>query len=778
MRCGLFAVLMALISQSALGQLSGVTLDVKREYLGLGGVAQRGVWTPVRVDLFNTSADNVEVTCRWLLTDVDGDQLIAQRERITLVPNREQGVWLYANPPMSTRIGDRWTFQVVSSEGELLDQAEVELTEQTLVEASTNLVGLCGFKSLGLNPWQRWSTQHEKIKLVRGLNLETLPDRWYGLSSINSLVWFPIEGGEPTSNLMSDTSKRALREWVYRGGHLVLVLPYAGQQWTSVDSGLSDLIAPLKASDLKQVNARPPIQVFGILRSANPVPMVTFDTSSAPQYTTLAEVQVAGTGANAQPTLEPMIVGRRFGFGQITLVGIDLSDTTVLQSLDSFRMHRVWTRIFNWRASKTGELLPNSEFDNPQTKNQYTEASKAIKRVELGSWIGSRLARQRSTGPAIGLAFLLFVVYALAAGMTFPTFLRKRNWDRHSWVAFLGIVGLFSAIAWGGAWMMRPSTNSAAHFTVLDIDGNTNIARARSWQSILVPKFTTAELSVPSSADGFQRMDVVNLVSSPGHDLRPESPGYPDRRTYAFDASKPDLIDVPMRSTTKSMVIDYLGQITAKQDGLDKPWTLPTVSLAIGSNGLPAGTITHRFPDTLKDVSIIFRPGGAQTPGLPSAVRPKGRPLVLQYASWQPNKPLVLPTSPTAYKALWLRPKLGVNTRDFNNEGYLGDQMKRRGYNDITTGGESTVVYDSAMMSFFEAMPPPRYQRTSQINFTGMSTYQRTLLRGLDISHLITGRRIIIIGHLKNSPCPVPMTVDGDYVDSEGWTVVRWIYDL
>lgn len=776
-----------LLALPAAGQLSGVRMDIKREFLGLGGIVQRGTWTPVRVDLFNTSADNIEVTCRWLLTDEDGDRLIAQRQQITLAPNREQGVWLYANPPMSTRPGDTWAFQVVSSEGELLDQAEVQLSDQTLIDAATNPVGLCGFKSLGLNPWQRWSTTHERIQLVRGLNLETLPDRWYGMDGINALVWFPIEGGEPTSNAMSDASRRALREWVYRGGHLVLVLPYAGQQWTSVDSGLSDLLGPLKAGDMKQVSARPPLQVFGMLTNANDVPMLTFDLSDAPQYTTLAEVQVAGPGPNAQPTLEPMIVGRRFGFGQVTLVGIDLSDTSVLQSLDSFRMHRVWTRIFSWRASKTGELLPPSEFDNPQTGDQYTEARNAMNRAELGSWIGSRVARQRETGPAIGLAFILFILYAVAAAMTFPTMLRKRNWDRHSWVLFVGIVLLFSVVSWGGAWMMRPSTNSASHFTVLDIDGNTNVARARSWQSVLVPKFTTAQISVDSEAEGFDRMDVVNLLASPGHDLRPETPGYPDRRTYAYNAAQPNQIDVPMRSTTKSMVVDYLGQITARQPGLDQPWTLPNASLRIANNGLPAGTITHRFPDTLHDVSIIYCPGGAQTPGLPTAVRPDGRPLVYNYrnannlSEWEPDQPIALPNAPGAYQALWLRPKLGVNGREYKNEGFLGTQVQQRGFTDFSTGGDSTIVHDAALMSFFDALPPPKYENSTlgaTFGVSGMSTYHRSLVRDLDLTHLITGRRIIIIGHLKNVACPIPMTIDGENVDSEGWTVVRWIYDL
>ena len=116
----LFALLLLsvlLISPRGYAQLEGVEIDIQRENLGLGGIVQPGVWTPVRVDLTNNGAENVEVHCRWLLSDVDGDQLVAQRSNITLQPQRTQGVWLYATPPMSTRSGQSWTFQAVEVSG-------------------------------------------------------------------------------------------------------------------------------------------------------------------------------------------------------------------------------------------------------------------------------------------------------------------------------------------------------------------------------------------------------------------------------------------------------------------------------------------------------------------------------------------------------------------------------------------------------------------------------------------------------------------------------------
>lgn len=793
----LFALGVLLAGPFVQAQQTGVQIDIQREHLGLGGIIQRGVWTPVRVDLTNNGAENVEVHCRWLLTDEDGDELIAQRSNITLQPLRPQGVWLYATPPMSTRPGQTWVFQAVEVQsGELLEQVQLQLSDSAVADPSVNLVGVCGFKDLGLNPWLRWSTHHEQLRLVRGLSLETLPDRWYGLDSLSSLVWMPGEGGQPTDSRMSDSSKRALREWVYRGGHLVIVMPYAGQQWTGADSGLADLLAPIKADDIVQARATAPISVFGVLRNTDPVALNWFDLSEAQGYTSLAEVNLTQRpadlpeGVSPPPDdLRPLVVGKRLGFGQVTLVGLDLSNVDVLKSIDAFRLHRIWTRIFSWRASKTGELLPNSLFDGPQTRAQYWEAKDATQ-IELGNWMSQRVAREGQTGAAIGLAFVLFVVYIIFAAATFPNFLKPKGWQRHSWMLFVCIVALFSIVAWGGAWVMRPATTSTAHFTVLDIDGNTNMVRAQSWQSLLIPTFGTADVQIASAKDGFERMDVINLLASPGNDLTPDSPGYPDQRSYVFDATQPGELSVPMRSTTKSLKVDFLGQITGQQDGLERPWSLPQSALRIVDKGkdgkLPAGTITHDFPGELRDVLIIYCPGGAQQPRS-GATTPMNRPLVYKYkdaqgnpASWKPGTPLALPNTRAEYSPLWKRPKLGTPARTWTDEGYLGQAIHDRRFSD-GSGGSSNVTKDIPLLTFFSALPPPVYEVQSGgfgMGGSQYNTYGRSLVRDLDLTHLITGRRIIVIGHLRDSPSPVPLTVDGDTIPNKGWTVVRWIYDL
>lgn len=798
----LFALLwisLLFTGQPASAQLDGVTIKIQE--LGLGGVVQRGAWTPVRMDLTNNGADNIEVHCRWLLTDEDGDEVIAQRSNITLQPLRPQGVWLYATPPMSTGAGDTWVFQAVEVQsGELLAQESAELSDNVglngsvVADASVNLVGICGPLGAGLPDWQPQRTQHEEIKFVPELMLKTLPDRWYGLDSLTSLIWLPGDKtGEPTDPGMNDSTKRALREWVYRGGHLVIMLPYAGQKWTGTDSGLSDLIDPIKAGNIKQASARPPISVFGVLQNTNPIELNWFDLKDAAGYTSLAEVDLstgltdlAPSADPPKPDFKPMIIGKRFGFGQVTLVGINLLSDPATRAITPSRLHTVWTRIFSWRASTTGALLPKDVFTNPDTRDDYVDlTSFSTNKVELGDWMSKRVAREGQTGAAIGLAFILFVIYIVCAALTFPNLLKSRGWHRHSWSLFVCIVALFSVIAWGGAWLMRPVTTSASHFTVLDIDGNTNRVRARSWQSLLIPTFSTADVKVNSQAEGLSRMQVANLLSSPGNDLSAESPGYPDQRSYVFDTSTPNALPLPMRSTTKSLRVDFLGQITGQQDGLQRPWTLPQAEDGLSiKGGLPVGEIRHSFPGPLKDVLVIYCPGGPQTPEASNAQQSSNRPIVYKYKDaktgesvWQPDTPLVLPDKRAAYLPLWSKPN-NTPKRVWRQEGYLGQAMADRGPGD-GSGDGSNIIKDIPLLSFYGAMPPPAYEVDKNApSFRNPDVYLRSLSRDLDLTHLITGRRIIIIGHLKESPSPVPLTIDGETIPSQGWTVVRWIYDF
>ena len=82
------------------------------------------------------------------------------------------------------------------------------------------------------------------------------------------------------------------------------------------------------------------------------------------------------------------------------------------------------------------------------------------------------------------------------------------------------------------------------------------------------------------------------------------------------------------------------------------------------------------------------------------------------------------------------------------------------------------------LLSFYDALPPPSYRAEAVNLFDRPVAYQRSVGRALDLTPLTAGARVILIGYLEHSPLPAPLTVDGGPVESDGWTVVRWVYDL
>lgn len=766
------------LGPGALAQQSGVELKpLRTDAVGLGGYVRRGTWTPVRLDLFNESVEVRGVVCRWLLTDDDGDQVVAERQ-VDLTPQRDQQVWLYANPPLQAGFGFQWVFQVVDADsGELLAQLPYSPPADNYLEPSTGVVGVCGFQEMGLQHYRRWATTHERTLVIPGYNLETLPDRWYGLSVLSTLVWGPNDSGDPSAAAMSETTQQAVREWVYRGGHLVIVLPEVGQTWT--DSGLTDLVEPLDASMIRQVQATPPLEVFGGLKRSDPVAMNVIDLPEGSGFTPVMTVEVSqGDGDEATTSTHPIAASRRYGFGQVTVVGLNLAARDIGDWVQPFYLHRVWTRLLGWRASKNGSLFSISELDGDKNRFREVQDQNGSNRFEMGNWVGTRVAKQATAGPAIGLAVVLFIIYWAVALTSFPTVLRSKGWDRFSWLIFLGVILVFSVVAWGGAAMLRPAKTSATHFTVLDIDGRSDVAHARAWVSLFVPRFETVQVASPSDRDGILPNDLINVVSSPGMGLSIEGAGYVDTQTYTFDATRPDRVGFPIRATTKPMVIDFLGYLSAKREGLDEPIEMPRANnLTIGSNGLPTGTVTHKFDEPLTDVLIIYCPGGSGRPSDDS-----WKPIVWRYTSpggiteWAPGTPMPMPTSTASGIRLWTYPNQSQLKRSWAQEGFLGQQIASRRFNP-GTGSDTNVVFDVSLLSFYDAMPTPLVERDGG-NFGDFASLQRTVLRDLDMTALTTGHRLIIIGHLREGRCPVPLSVDGGSVPSDGWTVVRWIYDF
>lgn len=740
-----YVVLLAMLPVGVvMGQVEGVLLEAPRDQLGLSGKARLGEWTPVRVSLENQGAEPRQIICRWLLNDADGDRVLAQR-RVTLDALGKQDAWIYGPLPMKWRQNEPWVLQILNEDAtEELARADARPPE--LLAPAQRMIGVAGSNSLGLEAYTTPNTSHEPITLVTGLSLTTLPDRWYGLSAIDTLIW-TRNGGEPDDPLVSSATQQALREWVRRGGHLIVMLPAYGQSWTG--STMADLL-PVNEDQISRIEGRPP-SWLGAVRSQEVmnIDINVFDV-------------VPGDGVDVirRHNNKPVIVAKRFGFGRVTLFGLDMSDRRFTQMGLPNGPRRVWNDVFKWQAPVYEPARIKAEVNDGKMSRPDQRM-----RIPLGQFIPGRISMRGTAAPALLAAILLFGLYWFAAGPLSVIVLKKREAARHSWVLFSAVVLVFSVISWAGAWLMAPKRAAVSHFTILSAQADSPTVHAHSWLSVYIPKFANQMVEIDPD-----HPTARHTLASPGLATGLDDSGFLDPQTYEIDTATPRRANIPFRSTAKQLEADYLGRIDLPQTGLSEPLILPQGNLKV-ENFRPRGKLSHGLPGALRDVLLIYCPGDNKVPQVWPWRDPWEPKEVLDLDKFTASYPLVVsPKDPFYIKREWKR------------EGWLGQIMANKPGQMLIdiTGAEvmtssTEMIRYIQMLSFFDTLPPPDFR---EIGFPQAVTYNRGLGRQLDLTPLLSGHRLIIVGHLDDSPLPIPMTVQGEEVSASGWTVVRWVYDL
>ncbi|MFW5682666.1 MAG: hypothetical protein ACOC1G_06640, partial [Phycisphaeraceae bacterium] len=292
----------------------------------------------------------------------------------------------------------------------------------------------------------------------------------------------------------------------------------------------------------------------------------------------------------------------------------------------------------------------------------------------------------------------------------------------------------------------------------------------------LVPRFGRADLAIAPGFEAEVNRNLLNFASDP---LAPTAAGFPDTQNYRVDASRPTSANVPVRSTTKSFRVDFAGPVLAPSDVEDEPygveWAIPRGELVLGSTRWPEGELRHGLPAAMRDVKVIYCPGDGQTPWI---WRIADR--------WPPGETLTLSQPRQADRLILQPPNNRYNDqRTFTREGYLGKLLSTRlGGGPAALGrgptagsmSDGRVIEQIELLSFFDLLPPPNFRNTEQLR--GVGVVRRPRGRSLDLSHLTATHCVIVMGHLPDSPLPLPLTVGGNEAPSEGWTTIRCIFPL
>jgi len=752
-------------------------VDIEVERFGVGRVARVGDWAGIRIRVRDKSSRPREVLVRIRSTDSDGDYPVAQRD-MTTNPNVWQGLWLYQRLPYSFQNGD--TLLVTCSEAVETGTAgsgeyrpgrrlgQIRIAAQGLAESSRGLAAIVGTRHMGLAGYTvsvgngaTAAYGHEPLEPVTGLTPDELPDRWVGLMAFDVLIW---GSGEP-AELRGDRAA-AIREWVYRGGHLVIIMPPVGQSWTSpANNELYNLLPAVSIQRQENVDLAPYRRLLTSDDTRKLPTGAVLHTFTPAKDATQDEAVRVLNGPDGQ-----CIVARRLvGSGMVTLIGLDLNNR-LLTDMSIIEADIFWNRILGKRGMSKTAKEASEEAQKNLSMSQRADRSVDI---DLPALINKGAAA--ATGILMGI--VVFGAYWLVAGPIGYYTLKRYSRAHWSWIVFLATGGIFTAIAWTGATAMRPGEANATHFTMLDHVYGQNSERARTWMQVLIPRYGDARLSVGDPKDpplpgGSRTVQVLTAWEARGADG--SAGAFPDTREYTIDARNPSSLLLPVRSTVKQVQADWVGPprykfpipVHPKIEGQATPEGPATVRLI---DGQLEGVLAHQLPTALRDSTIfVIR---RQTPVVGQRTNSLTAEMLVYRIrdDWLPDQTLDLA-------------QLRGDRRAFELPASYIQGLMPTGEGGIVIGDDrpnASNQFQRLMASaLFSQLEPPDFGN----NRSGATVYRRHATHGYDLGKWFTQPCIIIVGYLgeptKPFESPVPVTLDGEAVPTFGLTQVRWVYPL
>ena len=609
---GLLVGLASLLGPVSLARAAAPkAVEVEDCRVGFDGRYKVGTWTPIFV-LLRGGPDGFAGEMHAVVEDENGTPTTV-RQVVQVGPGGTQRVTTYVRPGTLTsdfaslRFYDGKTGRMAvpeysigaitaspnSSKLEPIGQGDYQLVTLGHPYGVEEIPRIPGFNASPANVASNGRAHEVAVTQVDSLGAaDRLPGRWYGYDSADAVV---IDTNDTeTLNSLSGGRIDAIRQWVERGGHLIVAV---SSRYQAVND--SPLAAMLPAKLVGQTQVSP----FDALESfTGASQQVRFDNVPV-QAAKLEEIEARGGRVLASTLSTPLVVRGPWGFGRVTLVGLDVD-----------------AKPFNGWPDRTHFWIKTLDLKSPAGQADASSASQQIftqNVSDLSTLIRRSLDQFRGmTVIPFGWVAGFIAIYILLIGPGDYFFLKKvLKRMELTWITFPTIVVTVSVLAYLAAYKIKGTDLRVNQIDVVDVDMERKITRGTSWLNLFSPQNRDYAVEVlPQSLVG----DQAKTTPTPGTDVlvswfaAPESglrgmnsrgqgvgfagSGY----SYAPVGRAERLEDVRIGIwSTKGILARWFGPAPQAGSMLD-------VDLApVGTDRL-AGTVTNRLNVPLRDTMIAF----------------------------------------------------------------------------------------------------------------------------------------------------------------------------
>ncbi len=506
----------------------------------------------------------------------------------------------------------------------------------------------------------------------------------------------------------------ALRDWIARGGRVVLALPAKTESRLEVLEPLANWLPVSVTNELIVVREFSSLEAY----AGRNVRVPFAGRLSIPKVGSEHGAILAGSRDDA------LLVRAPYGFGSVTVLALDLTQPPLSQ----------WAGVTALGRRLLGDVTTSEDLGDARTS----------KRAQLSSTGVTDLATQLhgiqdsfdgvtrvSPWFVMGLLGLLLIVIGPLDYLLVHRLLRR---PRATWITFPLWVALAVILAAQGATLWNGTALRVNQFHLINVDASTGTLRSRLWTNLYSPTTTTASslnatsLVTATSEEALARHRHTSWSGIPestfggmyrGTGIEVGRSGYSQTHDNL-------LSNVPLvQWSSKSFVSEGTGSANS---------LIESELTAIGSGRL-TGTLTHRLPGTLEDWFLVY--GNRVYRHCKTRDDVKTLPLA-SGRLWRVEQPNVFQRE--------LRPFLtGQITVATRKDGSVYQDVSHRQtiYDPLSLDAHSLA----RMLTFHDEAGGTKY--------TGLTN---RLLEEEDLSHLLKLGRAILFGHLNGSASLLSIT--------------------